>query len=105
MGVVDEQEVELPDGVIDPTLFRLTMAVVAEMHTKVAEHLAQDGYKYASSAAHVQRGSRTAQHQGAASSGAWRQVLAQWRRPGRWSAAFRRPGGRGAGARSWSAPA
>jgi hypothetical protein len=39
-------EVQVPEGVLDPTLFRLTMAVVAHMNVLVVEYLARDGYKY-----------------------------------------------------------
>jgi len=37
---------EVPDGVIDPTLFQLTMNVVARMDALVVEYLARDGYRY-----------------------------------------------------------
>jgi hypothetical protein len=35
-----------PTDVLDPTLFRLTMSVVAEMDAKVSEYLARDGHTY-----------------------------------------------------------
>lgn len=35
-----------PAGVIDPELYRLTMAVVFDMDMMVTEYLARDGYKY-----------------------------------------------------------
>jgi Apea-like HEPN len=36
----------VPDGVIDPMLFELTMRVVADMDGLVVEYLSRDGYKY-----------------------------------------------------------
>lgn len=39
-------DIEAADAVLDPELYRLTMAVVAEMDAAVTAYLAQPGYKY-----------------------------------------------------------